>query len=42
VPFFGVTDPAAALAEVLPNLAQGTISAVVAFGVWNLFRGRSV
>ncbi|MFZ7125927.1 MAG: ECF transporter S component [Desulfobacterales bacterium] len=41
IPFFGVTDAAAALAEILPNLAQGLISAVIAFGVWNLFRGRS-
>jgi uncharacterized membrane protein len=42
IPFFGVTDRAAALAEVLPNLAQGGISSVIAFGVWNLFRGRSI
>lgn len=41
IPFFGVTDAAAALAEVVPNLIQGSISAVIAFGVWNLFRGRS-
>ncbi len=41
IPFFGVTDRAAALAELLPNLSQGIISAVIAFGVWNLFRGRS-
>lgn len=41
IPFFGVTDAAAALAEVVPNGIQGLISAVIAFGVWNLFRGRS-
>lgn len=41
IPFFGVTDATAAIAEVVPNLIQGGISAVIAFGVWNLFRGRS-
>jgi uncharacterized membrane protein len=40
VPFFGVTDAAAALAEVVPNLLQGGISAVVAFGIWKVFQRR--
>ena len=37
VPFFGVTDAKAALAEIVPNLLQGLISAVVAFGIWKVF-----
>ena len=37
VPFFGVTDAKAALAEIVPNLLQGGISAVVAFGIWKVF-----
>jgi uncharacterized membrane protein len=40
MPFFGVTDAAAALAEVLPNLVQGVISAVLAFGIWKVFQRR--
>jgi len=36
MPFFGVTDAAAALAEVVPNLLQGGISAVIAFGIWKI------
>ncbi len=36
IPFFGVTDPKAALAEVIPNLLQGVISAVIAFGIWRV------
>jgi uncharacterized membrane protein len=36
IPFFGVTDAAAALAEVVPNLLQGGISAVIAFGIWKI------
>jgi len=36
IPFFGVTDAAAALAEILPNLLQGGISAVIAFGIWKI------
>lgn len=36
VPFFGVTDPTAALAEILPNLFQGIFSAVIAFGIWRV------
>ena len=37
IPFFGVTDPKAALAEIPPNLLQGFLSAVVAFGICRLF-----
>jgi uncharacterized membrane protein len=37
IPFFGVTDPKAALLEILPNLVQGILSAVIAFGIWRLF-----
>jgi uncharacterized membrane protein len=36
IPFFGVTDAAAALAELVPNLLQGGISAVIAFGIWKI------
>ena len=41
IPFFGVTDPKAALAEIVPNLLQGSISAVVAFGIWRVFRRKT-
>lgn len=41
IPFFGVTDPKAALAEILPNLLQGGISAVIAFGIWRIFATRA-
>lgn len=41
IPFFGVTDPKAAMAEVIPNLLQGIISAVIAFGIWRVFRSRT-
>ena len=41
LPFFGVTDRAAALAELVPNLLQGGISAVVAFGIWKILARRS-
>ena len=41
IPFFGVTDPKAAIAEILPNLLQGGISAVIAFGIWRIFAKRS-
>ena len=37
IPFFGVTDPRAALAEIFPNLVQGAISAVLAFGIQRVF-----
>lgn len=36
IPFFGVTDPTAALAEMLPNFFQGIFSAVIAFGIWRV------
>jgi uncharacterized membrane protein len=39
--FFGVTDAKAAIAEVLPNLLQGGISAVIAFGIWRVFRRKA-
>ncbi len=41
VPFFGVTDPKAAIAEVIPNLLQGIISAVIALGIWRVFRKKA-
>lgn len=40
MPFFGVTDRAAALAELIPNLLQGALSAVIAFGIWKVFTRR--
>jgi uncharacterized membrane protein len=40
VPFFKVTTFEAALAEIFPNLLQGIISALIAFGIWRVFRGR--
>ncbi len=40
IPFFGVTDRAAALAEIVPNLLQGGLSAVIAFGIWKVFSRR--
>ncbi len=40
MPFFGVTDRAAALAEIDPNLLQGGLSAVIAFGIWKVFARR--
>ena len=41
VPLFGVTDPKAALAEILPNLLQGVLSAVIAYGIFKVLNGRS-
>lgn len=41
VPFFGVTDPKAAMVEVIPNLLQGIISAVIALGIWRVFRKKA-
>ena len=38
IPYFGVTDPNAALAEIIPNLLQGVISAIIAFGIYRIFR----
>lgn len=37
IPFFAVTDAKAALAEIVPNLLQGVISAVIAFGICRVF-----
>ena len=41
IPFFGVTDAKAALAEIIPNLLQGGISAIIAFGIWRVFRRKT-
>ena len=41
IPFFGVTDPKAALAEIPPNMLQGVFSAMIAFGIARLLRGRT-
>jgi uncharacterized membrane protein len=38
IPFFAVTDMKAALAEIFPNLLQGILSAVIAFGIGRVFR----
>ena len=40
IPFFAVTDLKAAIAEIVPNLLQGIISAVIAFGVCRIFQGQ--
>lgn len=40
VPFFGVTDMNAAIAEIVPNAIQGVLSAVVAFGIFSIFSAR--
>jgi hypothetical protein len=40
IPFFAVTDVKAALAEIIPNLLQGIISAVIAFGICRIFQSR--
>ncbi len=39
MPFFAVTDVNAAIAELLPNLLQGTLSAILSFALWKVFRG---
>jgi len=41
IPFFGVTDLKAAIAELLPNLLQGIFSAILAFSLWKLFKRKS-
>ncbi|UCG08949.1 MAG: ECF transporter S component [Desulfobacterales bacterium] len=41
IPFFKVTTFEAALAEIFPNFMQGIISAMIAFGIWRVFRGRA-
>jgi len=40
IPFFGVTDFNAALIEIFPNLLQGVLSAMIAFGIWQVFGKR--
>ena len=40
IPFFGVTDLKAAMAEIVPNLLQGAISAGVALGILRVFSRR--
>lgn len=40
-PFFGVTDYNAAIAELLPNLIQGVLSAILAFGIWRALTWRN-
>jgi uncharacterized membrane protein len=37
IPFFAVTDLKAAIAEIVPNLLQGVISAVIALGILRVF-----
>ena len=41
IPFFGVTDAKAALAEILPNLLQGILSGIVAYGIFRIFTART-
>jgi len=36
MPFFGVTDAKAALAEIPPNLLQGVLSGIVAYGIYRI------
>jgi uncharacterized membrane protein len=38
IPFFKVTDFKAAIAEIVPNLLQGILSAIIAFGIFWIFR----
>lgn len=40
IPFFGVTDASAALAETAPNLLQGVLSALTAAGIHRVFQRR--
>ncbi len=41
MPFFGVTDAKAALAEIPPNLLQGILSGIVAYGIYRVFTART-
>jgi len=41
IPFFGVTDAKAALAEIAPNLLQGVLSALIALGIHRVFQRRN-
>jgi uncharacterized membrane protein len=36
IPFFGVTDAKAALAEIPPNLLQGVLSGIIAYGIYRV------
>jgi uncharacterized membrane protein len=36
IPFFGVTDAKAALAEIPPNLLQGMLSGIIAYGIYRV------
>ena len=36
IPFFGVTDAKAALAEIPPNMLQGVLSGIVAYGIYRV------
>jgi hypothetical protein len=36
IPFFGVTDAKAALGEIPPNLLQGILSGIVAYGIYRV------
>lgn len=38
-PFFDATNMGMAVAEILPNVFQALISALLAFGIWRLMRG---
>jgi len=38
IPFFGVTDINAAIAEIAPNALQGVLSAIIAMGIRRLFK----
>jgi uncharacterized membrane protein len=40
IPFFGVTDKNAAIAELAPNCLQGFFSSLIAFGIWRVFKGK--
>ncbi len=39
VPFFRVTDMGAAIVEILPNIVQGSVGAVVGLGLWRAIVG---
>jgi hypothetical protein len=41
IPFFGVTDAKAALAEIPPNLLQGVLSGIVAYGIYRMLNRNS-
>lgn len=41
-PFFDATNMGMALGEIIPNIFQAVISALLAFGMWKILRGASV